>query len=330
MNILGYIFKTISKIFSILSLAILFFNTPYISYTNPVYAHIRHANTLDKTNILNISNNYNTTNKSNVSHALDIHFDDNKALSLNNDLNTKFKNIDGRLYYFKNGQLQYGMTNIDGNIYYLHPKKGYLLNGLQSIGDKIYYFDQNTYKIKKNSSIVISNLSFNFDENGICTSIKPTSDDKRTKLLEYAFKQIGTPYGSNDGKFRCNTFASNAYESIGINYLKGKKSYEQAKICLNLGCNIKLENLKPGDLIFFNNYQCKEGPNCPRIDGIYHIHHVAIYVAPGIIIESTSSNINGFPGVKVTNFEPNRPKLNRCPILYADLIDGVSKKTPTQ
>ena len=32
-----------------------------------------------------------------------------------------------------------------------------------------------------------------------------TSDDKRTKLLEYAFKQIGTPYGSNDGKFRCNT-----------------------------------------------------------------------------------------------------------------------------
>ncbi|MGN1032714.1 MAG: NlpC/P60 family protein [Intestinibacter sp.] len=258
-------------------------------------------------------------------HAINISFDDDKASSLANDLNKNFKNIDGRYYYFKGGKVQYGMLNIENDTYYMHPKKGYLLNGLQSIGDKIYYFDQNTYKMKKNSSITISNLCFSFDQKGVCTSIKATSDDKRTKLLEEAFKKIGTPYGNKEGELRCNTFASDIYSKIGINYLQDKKSYEQAKICLNLGCNIKEDKLKPGDLIFFNNYKCKKGKDCPRIDGIYHIHHVAIYVAPGILIESTSTVANGYPGVRVTNFDPDRPRLSRCPILYANLIDGISK-----
>ena len=253
--------------------------------------------------------------------AINIFFDDTKASTLDQT----FKCIDDRYYYFKDGKVQYGMLNIANDTYYAHPKNGYLLKGLQSIGEKIYYFDQNNYKMKKNSSITISNLCFNFDQNGICTSIKAISDDKRTKLLEYAFQKIGTPYGTQDGELRCNSFASDVYSKVGIDYLPNKRSFEQAKICLNLGCDINEDELKPGDLIFFNNYKCKNGKDCPRIDGIYHIHHVAIYVAPGILIEATSTVANGHPGVRVTSFEPDRPRLSRCPILYANLIDGVSK-----
>ena len=259
-------------------------------------------------------------------YAINISLDDSQVFSFANDLNNTFNSIDCRYYYFKGGELQYGLLSINGDTYYTHPKRGYLLNGLQSIGDKIYYFDQNTYKMKKNTSIVISNLNFDFDKSGVCTSIKATSDDKRTKLLAKAFEQIGTPYGNNPGELRCNTFASDIYSSIGINYLKGKNSSEQAQICINLGCNIDLDELKPGDLIFFNNYQCKNGEKCPRINGIYHIHHVAIYVAPGILIESTSTPANSHPGVIVTSFETNHPRLKRCPILYANLIDKSQNK----
>lgn len=272
-------------------------------------------------NAIILPNNLTYAQASDEVQAVNIFFDDDKASSLSDD----FKKIDGRYYYFKDCRVQYGMFNIDGNTYYAHPKNGYLLSSLQSIDDKIYYFDQNTYKMKKNDSVTISNLCFNFDQNGVCASIKATSDDKRTKLLEEAFKKIGTPYGTKDGELRCNSFASYVYSKVGIDYLQNKRSYEQAKICLNLGCNIDQDKLQPGDLIFFNNYKCKNGKDCPRIDGIYHIHHVAIYVAPGILIESTSTTANGHPGVRVTTFEPDRPRLSRCPILYANLIDGISK-----
>ena len=269
-------------------------------------------------NAIILFNNLIYAQNTNEIQAIKVSFSDAKSLSSVENL---FKKIDSRYYYFKDGRVQYGMINIENSTYYTHPREGYLLNGLQSIGDKIYYFDQNTYKMKTNSSITISNLCFDFDKNGVCTSICATSDDDRTKLLKYAFEKIGTPYGNKEGEFRCNTFVSEVYSKVGINYLKNKKSYEQAKICLNLGCSIKEDELKPGDLIFFNNYKCKNGKDCPRIDGIYHIHHVAIYVAPNTLIESTSTVSNRHPGVRVTNFEPERAKLSRCPILYANLID---------
>lgn len=232
-----------------------------------------------------------------------------------------FYTIEDRDYYFKDRKLQHGFFKINHDTYYAHKKHGYLMSGLQSIGNKLYYFDPQDYTMLKNSSVSISKLCFSFDKNGICNKITPLDNDDRTKLLYQCFKFLGTPYGTDKNQFRCSSFVSYVYSTIGINDLLNQKCHQQADTCLNLDAEVRLKDLKPGDLIFFNNYTCKYGSTCNRIKGIYHIHHVAIYVAPGTIIESTSNVCYGPAGVRITSFAPNHPNLSRCPILYVNLID---------
>ena len=61
----------------------------------------------------------------------------------------------------------------------------------------------------KNDTITYANIKFTFNDAGICTEqsmSKEFEEDARTKLIFNGFKKLGTPYGTSDDEFRCNTF----------------------------------------------------------------------------------------------------------------------------
>ena len=147
------------------------------------------------------------------------------------------------------------------------------------------------------------------------------------ELIFNGFQHLGVTYDTNPGQFRCNSFAAYCYNSVGYKGLNNLASYKQARHALKMNGKINYSEMKPGDLIFFNgenNSNCNDnGPNgtCSRIEAIdrirYHVHHIAIYIGDGKIIESTSS-VNM---VRVNDFNPNTTNQTYYPVLYANILD---------
>ena len=243
------------------------------------------------------------------------------------------KVVNNKLYYFddKDYNAISGFKTLGNDTYYFHNKYSYALSGLQSFDDKLYYFDTNNYKMLKNDNITYANINFTFDNNGLCTNmsiIPEYKDDIRTNLIFNGFTKLGITYGTSAGQYRCNTFAAYCYNSVGINSLNGLKSNKQAQYVLENNKKIDFKNIKPGDLIFYNNENCnsvKNGETCNRVelvDGIkYHVHHIAIYIGDGKMIESTSSISEGVGRVKISDFNPNTTSSVYYPVLYGNIID---------
>ena len=240
------------------------------------------------------------------------------------------KLVSQKLYYFdpNTHKAITGFKTIDNDTYYFHNTYSYALEGLQSFGEDLYYFNTDNYKMLKNNDIVYANINFTFGDDGICNDMKiieEAKDDIRTNLLLTAFSKLGVTYGpTNNNQLRCNTFAAYCYNSMGINVLNNLTSNRQAKYVLENKKNISYENLKPGDLIFFNNENCGDD-NCSReeiFDGVkYHVHHIAIYLGEGKRIESTSVVPEGVGRVKVSDFNPNTTNKDYYPVMYANIID---------
>lgn len=106
----------------------------------------------------------------------------------------------------------------------------------------------------------------------------------RELAADYATGRLGDPYsqsrrGSGD-YVDCSYLTQWAYRQIGLS-IPGTAA-EQARYCANNGYEIPASQLQKGDLIFWQ----RKGCDCGRYG---EIHHVAIYLGDGQIVEASSS-----------------------------------------
>ena len=110
--------------------------------------------------------------------------------------------------------------------------------------------------------------------NGSSATVKPTGKVTGSDIVAKAKQYLGVPYkygGTSPSGFDCSGFVYYVYRNLGINISRTQTTmYSQ-------GTPVKKSELKPGDLVFFQNTY-KAG-----------ISHVGIYVGDGKFIHSPHS-----------------------------------------
>lgn len=105
-------------------------------------------------------------------------------------------------------------------------------------------------------------------------------------IVRAALTRIGDPYSKElrgSGSYvDCSYLVRWAYNQTGVTSYKAATAAEQVRYCVNNDMIISKERLKPGDAIFWRKNSC----DCGRYK---EIHHVAIYIGNGKIIEASSS-----------------------------------------
>lgn len=105
-------------------------------------------------------------------------------------------------------------------------------------------------------------------------------------IVRAALTRIGDPYSKElrgSGSYvDCSYLVRWAYNQAGVTSYKAATAAEQARYCVDNNMTISKDQLKPGDIIFWR----KNGCDCGRYK---EIHHVAIYIGNGKIIEASSS-----------------------------------------
>ena len=111
-------------------------------------------------------------------------------------------------------------------------------------------------------------------------------DDAGGDIVRAALTRIGDPYSQTKrgtGRYvDCSYLVRWACNEAGITSYTAATAAEQARYCVNNNMLISKDELRPGDVIFWR----KNGCNCGRY---MEIHHVAIYIGNGKIIEASSS-----------------------------------------
>lgn len=105
-----------------------------------------------------------------------------------------------------------------------------------------------------------------------------------TRVVEAALTRVGDPYsrgrrGSSD-YVDCSYFTYWAYKQAGITI--PTSSVEQAKYCYFNGYEVEMDDLQPGDLLYWSKASC----NCGRWR---EIHHAGLYIGNGMIVDASSS-----------------------------------------
>ena len=96
------------------------------------------------------------------------------------------------------------------------------------------------------------------------------------EIVEYAKQYLGCPYvygGSGSQSFDCSGFTMYVYKHFG--YLLSHSATAQSK----MGEYVAKENLQPGDLVFFLDYETMDG-----------IGHCGIYIGDGNFIHASSGS----------------------------------------
>lgn len=126
---------------------------------------------------------------------------------------------------------------------------------------------ENTNNLKENSST--TNLG-----NG--ENITTNTSSKGNEIVEYAKQYLGCPYvygGSGNKSFDCSGFTMYVYKNFG--YSLSHSATAQSKV----GEYVAKENLQPGDLVFFLDYETMDG-----------IGHCGIYIGDGNFIHASSGS----------------------------------------
>lgn len=108
----------------------------------------------------------------------------------------------------------------------------------------------------------------------VIPKIDENTSEIRKKLVKFACKHIGNPYVYGGTSLTegadCSGFAMKVYENF--HYSIGRSTYDQ----IDDGKKIKVEDAKPGDLIFYGD---KDSPG-----------HVAIYIGNGQVVHASTSS----------------------------------------
>ena len=227
-------------------------------------------------------------------------------------LKNTFKTLNnGKRYYFgDDGKAYRGIKTIDDKTYYFNPGYNYMMNGFCSLNGKVYYFNENTYEMEKSTTKVISEkVKIYIDSSGIMYKNEKLDNSNLAKVIYNGLNKMGTRYSHDPSEgLDCSGFVLTILKESGLNiFPEGyTSSHDQAIYCKNNNLLIDINSLEAGDLIFFNNDNCEDKANndgyCEReLEDGMHIHHVAIYIGDGKIIESTDSVADGYEnnGVRI-------------------------------
>lgn len=103
-----------------------------------------------------------------------------------------------------------------------------------------------------------------------------SNQDKGIQIVNYAKQYLGAPYvygGSGSKTFDCSGFTMYVYKHFG--YQLSHSAQAQSR----LGTKVEKENLQPGDLVFFLDYETMD-----------EIGHCGIYVGDGNFIHASSGS----------------------------------------
>lgn len=117
-------------------------------------------------------------------------------------------------------------------------------------------------------------------------------------VISSALAKLGTPYSQaqrdSGSYYDCSSFVYYCYKSAGISIVYGgaNTAAAEAQYCVSNGRVVTVEELQPGDLLFYSYVT----------NGRYkNISHVEMYLGNGLIIDCTET-----PGVAVRQFTADR------------------------
>lgn len=123
------------------------------------------------------------------------------------------------------------------------------------------------------------------------TSSASTSSGSRQKIVDYAVQFVGNPYvyggTSLTNGTDCSGFTQSIYRHFGVSI--SRTSREQA----TNGRSVSLDQVQPGDLIFYKNGSS--------------IGHVALYIGDGKVVHASSKRT----GIKISNMYYRTPACAR-------------------
>lgn len=223
------------------------------------------------------------------------YFDDLKGNAVTGIVNVKST---GYTYYFDKDSplgVRTGLQKYENDEYFFDNNSGIMKYGYWSINDKYYFFDYESGKMLKNGEKYEETIGLKFiaDSEGelTCQFLEGQEENPRAVLFSNALAKIGVKYGTGPDELVCSSFVAYAYNSIGIDLLNDLESFEQAKICKDLGYFIDVnagdidDLIVPGDVIFWQNLACEDA-ECNHID---EVHHIGIYLGNGQVVEASES-----------------------------------------
>lgn len=132
----------------------------------------------------------------------------------------------------------------------------------------------------------VSELSTSNDESKSSSKRTSTgSNSKQTEIVNYAKQFLKVPYvygGASKSGFDCSGFTMYVYKKFGISMRHGAQAQAKLGTVVNANKNSASslkENLQPGDLVFFLDYETMDG-----------IGHCGIYIGDGKFIHASSGS----------------------------------------
>ncbi len=206
-----------------------------------------------------------------------------------------WQTIDGKDYLFlADGSKAKGITPYEGKYYYFSTVTGEKMTGFRTVSNQTYYFDpEQNGAMAVSTELEIDGAFYTFDEKGHMTAKdNPVANEALGKQIAlYAQKFIGYPYawgGASDLKkgVDCSGFVMLVMRHFGIQIPRVTWDQHNGVEGYQKPLKIAVENLKPGDLIFYNSCD-----------------HVGIYIGDGKIVHA--SNANPYPegGIKISDYD---------------------------
>ena len=173
------------------------------------------------------------------------------------------------------------------------------------IGDTYDEISKNIYTDPEGNSDTTTTNNATTNDQSSTTEVPSGNDDapkkiknKRKKVVEYAKKFEGNPYVYGGNSLTegtdCSGFVKLVYAKFG--YTLKRTSKEQAADSTYK--NVKLSDVQPGDLLFYN----KNG----------QIGHVSMYIGNGKVIHASSPST----GIKISNYGYRTPVKAKRIIAY--------------
>ncbi|MCD8150501.1 MAG: NlpC/P60 family protein, partial [Clostridiales bacterium] len=205
------------------------------------------------------------------------------------------------------GGYETGLVEDNGKTYYFSTVNGKMITGLHTVGDTLYYFDAEEGMLT-NTEIEIAGVTYEIDAEG---SVMAAGDSMLAALLNAGIEKLGIPYGSENPSsdyyveedsdtdtYSCSELVSDVFTEAGIELRTC--TYLQYYALLNDGYDITLvtsvDDLQPGDIIYSCHTGCQYGDDCVFWN---EIHHVAIYVGDGKVLESVTGSGSEQSGVVI-------------------------------
>ena len=188
-----------------------------------------------------------------------------------------------------------GLAEYNGNKYYFNSTNGAMQTGFRVVEGITYYFNPSKGgAMAVSTDLQIDGIYYTFDANGQMTTKTPlTENDALGKqIAAYAQQFVGYPYVFGGGEdltkgVDCSGFTMLVLRHFGINVAHYTGWQYEGLAGYAKPVKIAVEDLKPGDLIFYyaNN------------------SHVGIYIGDGKIVHASNSAPYPQGGIKISNYD---------------------------